>query len=69
MKGKIDRDGRLLLARPNTLNNMSCPKKFEACWDKCALFGEPGRDEKTGWTWLTLCHKSLSFDEFTDERE
>ena len=45
------------------------------CGDWCPLFGEPtqyysdGVVVANGKTLLTLCHKTLVFDEFTDERE
>ena len=53
------------------------------CGDWCPLFGEPYphterrnhfnaldlSTELTGKTALSLCHKTLIFDEFTDERE
>jgi hypothetical protein len=46
----------------------------EPCGDWCPLFGEPtqyysdGVVVANGKTLLTLCHKTLIFDEFTDER-
>lgn len=53
------------------------------CGDRCPLFGEPYQHterrnpfsaldlstELTGKTALSLCHKTLIFDEFTDERD
>lgn len=57
--------------------------KDVTCGDWCPLFGEPyphterasptnGLDRRmveTGQTVLSLCHTTLIFDEFTDERE
>ncbi len=57
--------------------------RFYRCGDWCPLFGEPYphterrnhfnaldlSTELTGKTALSLCHKTLIFDEFTDERE
>ena len=56
---------------------------FDRCGDWCPLFGEPyphteranptnGLDRRmveTGHTALSLCHKTLIFDEFAFERE
>jgi hypothetical protein len=60
-----------------------CPFDRTECGDWCPLFGEPYphterrnpfsaldlSTELTGKTALSLCHKTLIFDEFTDERE
>jgi hypothetical protein len=57
--------------------------RLHVCGDWCPLFGEPYphterrnpfsaldlSTELTGKTALSLCHKTLIFDEFTDERE
>lgn len=60
-----------------------CPFDRTECGDWCPLFGEPYPHTErrypcdaldlsirlTGKTVLSLCHKTLIFDEFTDERE
>ena len=65
-------------AQRHTLQNYDIP-----CGDWCPLFGEPYphterrnpfnaldlSTELTGKTALSLCHTTLIFDEFTDERK
>jgi len=89
MKGKIYKDGNLLIWRGNKYAEMFCPlipqyitfqkdTKIKSkiavltCGDWCPLFGEPElviNEEKHTKLWqLNLCHRTLIFDEFTDER-
>jgi len=85
MKGKIWIDGHLMILRGREMSPQNCPyaQRHTPCGDWCPLFGEPyphteranptnGLDRRmveTGHTALSLCHKTLIFDEFTDERE
>ena len=83
MKGRIDICGNLYIERA-VMKAQFCPvQRLYKCGDWCPLFGEPyphteranptnGLDRRmveTGHTALSLCHKTLIFDEFTDERE
>ncbi len=80
MKGKIDKEGLLLIERVGIYEKQGCPYKRSWCGDMCPLFGEPftmiicgcGPSvdeivEKQRWR-LELCKKTLAFDEFEDER-
>ena len=80
MKGKIWIDGHLMILRGREMSPQNCPYAPATCGDWCPLFGEPYphtcarsaldlSTELTGKTALSLCHKTLIFDEFTDERE
>ena len=85
MKGKIWIDGHLMILRGREMSPQNCPyaQRHTPCGDWCPLFGEPyphteranptnGLDRRmveTGHAALSLCHKTLIFDEFTDERE
>ena len=83
MKGKIWIDGHLMILRGREMSPQNCPyaQRHTPCGDWCPLFSEPyphteranpGLDRRmveTGQTALSLCHKTLIFDEFTDERE
>jgi len=78
MKGKIDKRGYLWILRDIYYKEEMCPIRTPAnkitftCGDWCALFGEPElviNEEKHTKLWqLNLCHRTLIFDEFTDER-
>ena len=83
MDGKIDKSGILHIERADGMKCMNCANNAEVyCCDLCALFGEPEResetlcnswnDEKetiyTGRTIVRLCHKTLYFGSFADER-
>lgn len=84
MKGKIDSNGWLRIERSGKEKLQECPftqKTFQVndiviapCGDWCPLFGESVSETSvslgtTGRTLLPLCHKTLVFDEFTDEEE
>ena len=80
MKGKIWINGHLMILRGREMSPQNCPYAPATCGDWCPLFGEPYphtcarsaldlSTELTGKTALSLCHKTLIFDEFTDERE
>ena len=82
MKGKILRDGRLILVRKGKDTVALCPLEKRggdafACNHFCALFSEPkvssffdpNKNAEITTTTLSLCHKTLKFDEFKDERE
>ena len=82
MKGKILRDGRLVLVRKGKDHVALCPFQRRdgdpcSCSHSCALFSEPkvssffdpNKNAEITTTTLSLCHKTLKFDEFKDERE
>lgn len=68
MEGKIDKNGNLEIKRKNKWKYMYCPYSDtgEGCGDWCALFGEP---VWSGSCKIGLCHKIITFRNFTDERE
>jgi hypothetical protein len=70
MQGKIDENGALWIMRAGEWRKQMCPFAADqaSCSGRwCPLFGEP---EKLSipLTSLSLCHKMLSFEVFTDER-
>lgn len=79
MKGRIDKHGNLVIVRggeevhqicrPGNGGLSSC---LPHCRHDCSLFGEPEweMDEgiPTGRTLLQICKRTLTFDEFVDER-
>lgn len=80
MKGKIDKHGFLYIERNNQYKEQECPTQEEVtrCGDWCPLFGEPDLIPKLIKSEsipeflknsLNLCHKTLYFDHFTDERK
>ena len=85
MKGKIDSDGFLNIIRNTNIGEayimQFCPhvqgNAPTGCGHWCPLFGEPEKfkfikrigDDPFDGVELKLCHTSLRFDEFTDERE
>lgn len=80
MKGMINEAGVLHIERKRDNNCLSgsliparCPFDRTECGDWCPLFGEPYPPTECrnpfSFASLSLCHKTLIFDEFTDERE
>jgi len=80
MKGRINREGRLVFVRGGNAHTTLCPFQPSLdvpCGIWCALFGDPkvskffdpNKNAETVTTTLSLCHKTLKFDEFKDERE
>lgn len=83
MNGKLNENGLLLVERKGEYVTQLCPytsfrhdggSSAMGCGHWCPLFGEPESETSvslgtTGRTLLPLCHKTLVFDEFTDERE
>ena len=79
MKGKIDSNGWLRIERGGKERLQECPytqKTFqvnnrtmrEPCGDWCPLFGEPKWEIDGKSAIIEVCHRTLFFDEFTDER-
>ena len=83
MKGKIDKDGNLLIERGGFLGTASCPfavwtisqnapiqhsNEFMPCGHWCSLFGEPFSKINHAGAELSLCKRTLYFDTFKDER-
>jgi hypothetical protein len=78
MKGKINHSGNLEIYRVDRFKEMQCPLMDSGivyCGDWCALFGGifskdkvigPGLGQYV--LCLPLCHKTIEFTEFTDER-
>lgn len=69
-KGEIIEHGDLYINN----NPRYCPRQLEiqiTCGDWCVLFGEPMQHENgygfPKWE-LEICEKTLTFDEFVDER-
>ncbi len=80
MNGKIDENGCLYIMRGNIMKKQDCVyDEDRRCCDYCSHFGEPEPEEsyditgggykETGKTDLSLCHRLLTFDNFTDERK
>jgi hypothetical protein len=74
MKGKIDNSGALWIDRGSEIKKQFCPfwqrdkiGLSHQCNDYCPLFGEPSLIGSL-YT-ISLCHKTLHFEELTDERE
>lgn len=77
MNGKIDSAGQLIIQRNGIEKPQYCPYREcgNRCGDWCPLFGEPELNlghfpsihlnERS----LRLCHTTLTFTEFTDERQ
>jgi hypothetical protein len=70
MKGMITRAGFLAInGKVRECPFKTPPELARNCGDWCALFGETEDVPKTaGFVWLELCHKTIEFDDFTDER-
>lgn len=76
MKGMIDSGGYLRIWRlsdnpEKRAGRTACPfglQAMKSCGDWCPLFGQPEFGQQ-GQTTLALCHKTLVFAEFFDERE
>jgi hypothetical protein len=68
MKGKINKNGRLLIIREGgVLVGQQCHHREMDCGDWCPLFANTYSKGET--THLGICHKTtLIFEEFTDER-
>ena len=74
MKGKLTKDGALVINRAGKEREMSCPfvtgnaslVQEYTCGDWCPLFAEPAGNDKGAF--LELCHATLYFEEFEDER-
>jgi len=76
MKGKIDKDGCLLIERAGVMKPQHCPLTDDPssnCGDWCPLFGEPENSNTIpeNWTLELNCgaHKTFYFTGFTDERK
>jgi len=78
MKGKINKAGYLLIWRKAKMVVQDCPYAgFNGqCGDQCPLFGEPETVKHqhlstgpTGETHLSLCNRTLTFEELIDERK
>jgi hypothetical protein len=82
MEGKINKEGQLEIIKGGQILLQFCPFTKDFCSEDCALFGEPVPElgsyydknndvdyKETGKIELELCHKTLIFDKFTDERE
>jgi len=70
MEGKISKTGNLQIYRKNELSCCLCGFiDNHYCGDHCALFGEPTKLYDTKYVDLSLCHKTIRFTKFTDERE
>ena len=73
MKGMRDSWGDLYIERGGKMLDQRCHMndRRESCSDECPLFEEPvtalGLDGTTGAR-LALCHRTLYFTKFTDER-
>lgn len=79
MKGKIAADGSLFIDRAGAMKKAWCPLIDDMhCGNWCAMFGEPEEVDtsqvvagsltiSSGFR-LSLCHKEIVFDSFTDER-
>jgi hypothetical protein len=82
MKGKLNENGLLLVERKGEYVTQLCPytsfrhdggSSAMGCGHWCPLFGESISETSvslgtTGRTLLRVCHKTLVFDELTDER-
>ena len=68
MKGKIDKDGNLLIWRKVKYKAACCPYCDIACGDWCSQFSEPILENKES-TAIITCHFVLEFEKFEDERE
>lgn len=74
MKGKISKEGFLMIKRGSEEKLMRCPRLPRLCGDWCALFGEPQKrflnsDSDKDYE-IDLCQrKTMFFDTFMDERE
>jgi len=68
MKGEITKNGTLVIYRSGKERRMSCPfvSSEATCGDWCPLFAEPAGNDKGAF--LELCHATLYFEEFEDER-
>lgn len=78
MKGRIDKNGILLIKRGSEYKAQACPFSTEHyCGQRCALFGEPEETKQpkipasscNPVASLSLCKKKLYFDVFIDERK
>ena len=73
MNGKINTNGNLCIGRAGIMAVQYCPftnGEPEFCGDWCPLFGEPVATSMIQDRFdLELCHRTLNFEEFTDERE
>lgn len=68
MKGKIDKNGCLLIERRNgEYIKQICPFKKDFCGDACPLFGEP--ENGGGYINIRLCQSVAQFKYFGDERK
>jgi len=68
MKGKIVGTGQLVIKRKNQYIGCLCPDTKTVCDHRCPLFGEPEKQFAGKLVTLNLCHKTLEFEEFEDER-
>jgi hypothetical protein len=84
MKGKIDKKGHLWIERGGKMKEKYCMYNSlgDNCADYCPLFGEPEEHDDEDWNptteryepngkkyvKITLCHRTLVFNELTDER-
>ena len=71
MKGKIDKEGCLLVERAGKMKVQHCSftHNITSCSDDCALFGEPFKENAVDInTYLFICHRTWIFDGFEDER-
>ena len=69
MRGKIAKNGCLLILRGKIMTEQSCPfQDGSYCGDWCPMFGEPVySDEKV---YLAICNRNdLIFDELEDQRK
>jgi len=71
-KGKLTKDGQLMIEKGGKIFLQECMKDDELiCSENCVGFGEPMQHENgygfPKWE-LEICEKTLTFDEFADER-
>ena len=68
-KGRINKNGNLVISRGNTERDQYCMFACEGspCGDHCPLFGDPKHGN--GTSTLAICHgRLLVFDDLKDER-